>query len=258
MLFWRFVIGMFAGGVVLAVGWRPKRAELFWQIRASFLPALFLVLMIVLQTVGLLYTTATKSSFITVLYVVLVPILESAVARRRISIHLWLCILVSMIGVYMIVDPKWDEALNWGDFLTLLCAFMAALQIITLDRVSAKIGSAFAFNTIQSAWAAPLLLLAMPLQTGPLIPAQSPTTLAWVGLLSLALGSTLIAFYLQIRAQKVLSSTVSSLFFLLESPFALLFAFLFLNERLSFQQALGAGLILISASLATMREKAKV
>jgi len=256
LLFWRFVIGTIAGVLIAAVFARPSRKELLWQLRASFLPALFLAVMILLQTWGMLYTTATKSGFITILYIVLVPLLETVVARKRIPIQLWLCIAISLVGVYLIVDPSWDENFNIGDFLTLLCAFGAALQIITVDRVSGRVENAFVFNVFQSAWAALMLLPAIPFQPGHLL-VSSPPISAWVGLLSLALGSTLIAFYLQVRAQKVLSSTVSSLFFLLESPFALLFAYLFLNERLGAQQGVGAVLIMISAFMATLPGKIK-
>lgn len=256
LLIWRFVIAAMVGGVGVVLFARPKRKELIWQLKASFLPAFFLTMMILLQTWGLLYTTVTKSSFITVLYVVLVPVLEGVVARKKIPFALWLYIVISLIGVYLIVDPSWEQNLNVGDFLTLLCAFGAALQIITTDRVSRHIGNAFVFNVFQSIWAALLLLPVLPFQPGSLI-AASPSMSAWIGLWSLALGSTLIAFYLQIRAQKVLSSTVSSLFFLLESPFALVFAYLSLNERLNIQQGLGAVLIMISAFMASLREKQK-
>lgn len=256
LLLWRFIIGAIAGVLVVALFARPSRKELLWQLRASFLPAFFLTVMILLQTWGMLYTTATKSGFITILYIVLVPLLETAVARKKIPLQLWLCIVISLIGIYLIVDPSWDQSFNLGDFLTLLCALGAALQIITVDRVSGQIENAFMFNTLQSVWAVGLLMLAQPFQSGSLIVA-SPSVVAWVGVLSLALGSTLIAFYLQIRAQKVLSSTVSSLFFLLESPFALLFAYFFLKESLNFQQGLGAVLIMISAFMATLREKQK-
>jgi drug/metabolite transporter (DMT)-like permease len=71
---------------------------------------------------------------------------------------------------------------------------------------------------------------------------------------SLSIGSTTLAFYLQTRAQARLSATVSSIIFLLESPFALIFAFLLLGESLSFMEASGALLIFISALLVTIRE----
>jgi drug/metabolite transporter (DMT)-like permease len=77
---------------------------------------------------------------------------------------------------------------------------------------------------------------------------------AVIGLLSLSLGSTTLAFYLQVRAQAHLSATVSSLLFLLESPFALIFAFLLLGESLSTMEAIGAFLIFTAAVLASLRE----
>lgn len=258
LLFWRFLIGAVAGSLLSAVVARPKKSELIWLLKTGFGPALFLALMLLLQTWGLKYTTATKSSFITVLYVVLVPVLESVVARKKIAKALWLCILISLIGVYLIVDPSWEQRFNVGDTLTLLCAIAASLQIISLDRVSRHVQRPFLFNVLQSWWATLFLLPVLAFQAGALWPTSPPSTLAWIGLLSVALGSTLIAFYLQVRAQKVLSSTVSSLFFLLESPFALFFAYLFLQERLNVRQAVGAALILASAFLATVREKAKV
>lgn len=256
LLIWRFGIGAVSGILIVPIFSRPSRKELWWQLRASFLPALMLTLMLVTQTWGMLYTTATKSGFITVLYIVLVPLLESVVARKKIPLQLWLCIAISFIGIYLIVDPSWDQSLNFGDFLTLICAFCAALQIISMDRVSRQVENAFLFNVFQSTWATLLLLPAQPFQAGALI-ASNPSSLAWVGLFSLAIGSTLIAFYLQVRAQKVLSSTVSSLFFLLESPFALVFAYFLLNEHLNIQQGLGAALIMISAFMATVRERQK-
>jgi drug/metabolite transporter (DMT)-like permease len=79
--------------------------------------------------------------------------------------------------------------------------------------------------------------------------------LAIIGLLSLTFGSTLIAFALQVRAQRVLSPSIASLIFLLESPFALIFAIYFLNESMTDLQATGALLIFFSAVGATLAER---
>jgi drug/metabolite transporter (DMT)-like permease len=250
MMFWRFVIGAAAGLLVTFIFVPITKKDIIWQLKVTLAPALFLALLCVLQTWGLQYTTATKSSFITILYIVLVPLLESVVARKKIAPHLWLCILISLIGVYLIVDLSFDTTFNVGDLLTFLCAIAAALQIIAVDRVSQQVKHPFFFNSVQTFWAALLLVPVIPFQPGHLIPATPPSPLAWAGLLALALGSTLIAFYLQVRAQRVLSSTVSSIFFLIESPFALLFAYILLGERLKFEQGLGAILILTSAMLA--------
>lgn len=257
LMFWRFLLGAAAGLVISAIRRRPDRTEFAWLAGTSFLPAFLLFVMSYLQTAGLKYTTATKSGFITVLYVVLVPLIESGFRRRKIGAPLWICVGLSLAGVYMIVDPNWETGWNRGDVMTLACAVAAALQIIALDRVSGTIDKAFLFNSLQSFWVFVMTAMIVPFQGGTLIPSAVPSGQAIAGLLMLGLGSTLIAFYLQVKAQKVLSPTVSSLFFLLESPFALVFAVLLLGEKLSAFQTAGAALILTSAALATIQDYRK-
>jgi drug/metabolite transporter (DMT)-like permease len=256
LLFLRFAIG---GGVGLLISYffsRPSRAEVYQLFKLSFLPAAFLMWMVYFQTWGLQFTTATKSGFITVLYVVMVPIIDSVSEKRKIPVLVWFCILISLIGVGLIVNIKLDADWSRGDFLTLICALGGSLQILSLDRVTGFISRPFVFNTFQSLWCCLFALILLPLE-GPLVFSSHSGWLPWAGVLALALGGTLIAFFLQIKAQKILSPTVSSLFFLLESPFALLFAFLLLGERLQIREGLGAVLIILSACLATTREQRK-
>jgi drug/metabolite transporter (DMT)-like permease len=73
------------------------------------LPALLLAGTLILQTWGLHYTTATKSGFITTLYVVFVPLLEALHLRRRISTGLWLCVLGAFVGTLLIVNVGLNE-----------------------------------------------------------------------------------------------------------------------------------------------------
>ncbi|WP_232469242.1 DMT family transporter [Bdellovibrio bacteriovorus] len=115
-------------------------------------------------------------------------------------------------------------------------------------------GNAFRFNNFQSAWC----LLALT----PLLLTQERT--AWnvtdykpiLGILCLGLGSSIIAFYLQIRTQKVLSDSTASMLFLLESPFAALFGFLILSERLSWFQISGAVIIMVASVLQILTDTA--
>src|ERR1700704_6274220 len=68
LAFLRFAIAGLVGlPVVLALKNKYSAAKKF---RLSFMPAVFLMLTLVLQTAGLLYTTPTKCGFITTLYVV--------------------------------------------------------------------------------------------------------------------------------------------------------------------------------------------
>ena len=78
--------------------------------------------------------------------------------------------------------------------------------------------------------------------------------LAISGLLFNAIVVSILAFWIQVRAQGAISPSVISLLFLLESPFAALFGYLCLGETLNPPQFLGGFLILLSA-VGTIRDQ---
>lgn len=226
------------------------------KMKLSFMPAVLLMGTIAFQTWGLLYTTPTKAGFITTLYVIFVPIMEAGLGRKRLPAGIWLCVLVALIGTALIVDLGF-EPLNFGDVLTFISALIATAQIYWMGSVSPRITRAFVFNLYQCFWC---VAMAAPFIDygsfgGKIANFAGWPTEVWVGICSLAFGSTLIAFYFQVRAQKELSRTVSSLLFLLESPFAMAFSILLLGERLTLLEACGALLIFVSAAAATFFEK---
>lgn len=224
---------------------KTLRSEInFSNLKLSFLPGLFLGLTLILQTWGLEYTTATKSGFITTLYVILVPMIEVAVIKKSISRWHGLWVLIAMVGTALIVQLE-ITALNRGDLLTLACSVFAAAHITSLGVLGPKIQSPFMFNFFQSFWSGLLALLLLPLFPAPHW--KGLTDKALFGFISLTVGSTLLAFALQVKAQKKLSASLASLIFLMESPFAMLFGILLLSEILSPAQALGAFLIVVAA-----------
>lgn len=215
------------------------------------IPGFFLSATLLLQTYGLKYTTPTKSSFITVLYVLMVPIMEWVAFGSKVSPHLLFWIATGFGGTVLITQVQVGE-FNVGDLLTLGCAITAAFHILWIAKVQTHIKSPFRFNSAQALWAG-IFCLIFALPTTPFEWFGS-TVSGWAGLFSITVGSTLIAFALQVRAQGVLSPTVASLLFLLESPFAAIYSFLFMNERLTLNQWLGAALILVSALGAILSE----
>lgn len=260
---WRFVIAVIVGGAIVLA--RPSlRANVEWiGFYAAAWPGLFISLTLITQTYGLRYTTATKSGFITILYVLLVPLLERLWLKRAVPRYHVAYVLAALVGVALICDlpsaftggaggATEREKLNVGDALTVICAIFAALQIVWYGRIQDKIGSSFVFNLYQSFWAGVIpLALSLVLEPFPTF----PNTTTWVGLAMLSLGSTLIAFALQIRAQKKISPSLASLLFLLESPFAGLFAIFFLNERMTTMTAAGAAVILVSLASSVVFER---
>lgn len=225
------------------------------QMGLAFWPGVFMTLTLILQTWGLRYTTATKSGFITTLYVLIVPILERLILSRRIPKYHFAFVFLALIGMALICDipqlisgtvssgSSAREIWNFGDWLTLACAFAAALQIFWFGKIQNEIKSSFIFNLYQTFWAGliPLALMFF-FEAWP----KEIHSLPIAGMISLTFGSTLVAFALQVRAQKKISPSIASLIFLLESPFAALFGLWFLGERLTPQIVLGAVIILIS------------
>ena len=224
------------------------------NLRLAFWPGAFLGLTIIFQTWGLQYTTATNSGFITTLYVLFVPMFEALFFRKKLELAHFVLVAIALIGTALICD--WSASVwNKGDFLTLLCALAAAGQIVWISRMAHKIKSPFGFNNFQSFWCG-IIGVALALFFEPF--RLEPINLrAVIGFCSLLFGSTLIAFFIQVRAQRVLSSTTASLLCLLESPFAAIFAYFFLSERLGPTQWSGAILIVFSACFTIFLESRK-
>ncbi len=256
---WRFLIAAAAGFGIMLFAKRLPLRENSEALRLAAVPGLLLSTMVILQTWGLKYTTTAKSGFITTLYVLMVPLIEGFFLNKKIPRSLILAVLIALIGVALICNlpnellgaPTGDKgSWNFGDLLTFACAIMASLHIIWFGVIRDRIGDPFIFNNFQSLWAGlPALLLAFILEPFTL-PSWSDYSL--IGLIALSLGSSLVAFALQVKAQKVLSPSFASLLFLLESPFAALFGFWLLDETLNGFQVAGATLILAATGLATL------
>ncbi len=268
ILFYRFFIAFFVGFVILLL---QKKSKSFYEqeLKIAFWPGLYLWLTLIFQTWALKYTTATNSTFITTLYVVMVPLLNSFLGKEKIGIYHWLCVLLAFIGTGFIVEIQKISELNIGDFLTLICSVFATVHIISIGIQTQKTRSDLALNSFQGLWVAFFSLLLLPLSYSPASTNEASGFLnqfqgwsltsgldekAWIGILVLGFGSSLLAFYFQVRAQKVISPSVVSLMFLLESPMSSLFAYFLLGEKLSGWQWFGAGLIMLSCLLISAKE----
>jgi drug/metabolite transporter (DMT)-like permease len=238
----RFVIAAFVGEVIRLLILKRKLWDLTdfkYSIGAGLLMAAF----ILPQSIGLLSTTATNSGFLTIMYVVIVPVLSF---QKQHSWKVYALAALAFFGAWLLMNAVIFD-FNKGDLWTLFSAVGASLHILYLGKFAPRIHDSFRFNNYQSFWC---LLACLPLIAfDPKFSIHSDNILPWVGLLSTAILSSIVGFMIQIRAQKVLSETTASQFFLLESPFALLFGYLFLKETITWIQAIGAFLILLSSFL---------
>lgn len=259
-------------------------ASLFWLGKSSFReslnrtnfllcfwPGLCLASTLVLQTVGLKYTSATASGFLTCLYVVMVPMLDIVIRKNPIHPITWLCVAAAFVGAVLVsgiagaFGTGQAMAFNLGDILTVGCAVFAAGHIVSLagpESHGADEKHPFlsmdptGLNAMQGMWALVLILFVVPfLGATPLtMPMESIGIKAWVGLIALGVFSNLFAFGLQVSAAKKLSPTTSSLLCLLECLFSSFYAYVLLSETLDFLQWMGGLLILTSAAVAIVAE----
>lgn len=215
------------------------------QLWLALLPGLLLCSALVLQTFGLRFTTATNSGFITCLYVLFVPPLARVVLKQPLSLAHASLVLVALVGTALICNLQ-SLVLNVGDLLTLACAVASAGHIVAIGRIAKHLRSPFAFNALQSVVAGcAALTFAVALEPFPTWPMPAH---ALYGFAFVAVVSTILAFLMQVRAQRVLSTPLASILFLLESPFAALGAFFLLGERLGVLQWSGAALILVASA----------
>lgn len=191
------------------------------------------------QTVGINYTTASKSAFITGFSVVLVPVISALFLKKvpeRVAI---IGAIMALFGLgFLTINGS--LGLNIGDLLTFFSTFAFAMHIITVGKFTVKVDS-ISLAIIQIGTVGFLsLIMTMAIET-PIIPTG---TEVWVNLFILSLVCTSGAFIVQNAAQKYTSPTHTALIYTGEPVFAAIFAYFISGEILSARGIFGAALIL--------------
>lgn len=206
------------------------------------------------QQIGIFYTTVGKAGFITALYVVIVPIL-GLFFRKRVSFIIWICVAMSVGGLYLLCMPKGELTLAYGDLLVLICAFLFSIHILVIDYFSPK-GDGVVISCIQFFVCGILSGIVMLFVESPSITniLNAKLPILYAGVLSSG-----VAYTLQVVAQKGVNPTVASLIMCLESVVAALAGWVILGQNLSTRELLGCALMFAAIVLAQlpMPEKKK-
>lgn len=206
-----------------------------------------------LQTIGLVYTTATQSGFITGSYVVFVPLFQIWIEKKPPSKQLWIAVLLVFLGLALVsqneVDLESGFSFSKGDFLTLVSAIFFALYIILVDIFSKRY-SPNALVEGQIYWLTFFsgLYLAFSLGMKKTISFQWN----WVLVASVAYTAffaTFVTNYIQAHFQKAVSPTQAGIIFSLEPVFSFFIAYLVLNEVLGLIGVLGCLLVFFGVLL---------
>ena len=90
-----------------------------------------------LQVLGLLYTTVAKSSLITGMSVIMVPILSAFILKKAPNTHSIVGVALAAIGMISLSEFSFS-AINIGDIMTFGCAVLCAIHILMISHFSEK------------------------------------------------------------------------------------------------------------------------
>jgi drug/metabolite transporter (DMT)-like permease len=208
------------------------------QWRMGGLLGVFYLTALVVQTIGLQYTTPGKSGFITGLSVAMVPFLYWAVARRSPGWFQVLGAFVATAGLGFL-SLRGNLTVSWGDALTLLGALLYGMHIMATGFFAPKVPPSTLAVT-QMAVSTVLLVIVTPF--------VAHLTLAlgweaWAAILWTALSGTIYAFFIQSWAQRYTTSTHAAVLLCFESVFAAVSGVIFGMDSVTWRMMVGASLI---------------
>jgi drug/metabolite transporter (DMT)-like permease len=234
---------------------RPNRGPYPFLLKAGIACGLAIFLAGCFQQVGLVFTTASKSGFLTALYIVLVPILGIAL-RHKTHWNTWVSVLVAVVGLYFLCMTD-GLFLQFGDAITLVGAFFWACHILIIDHFVEGLSSRgimklciaqFAVASLLSFIAAPFfdgMLVAEVFDIQKLVDALP--ALLYAGVLS-----TGVAFTFQAVGQQGLSPSAASIIMSLEAVFSVVGGMLILGETLSGREIFGCVAMFAAVTLSQL------
>jgi len=202
-----------------------------------------------LQQVGLQYTTAGKSGFITGLYVVFVALL-GVFFKHKTSIYLWIAVAMATIGMYLLSVADMGT-LSLGDLLTFVSAIVWSFHVLLTAYLSPKMNSVKLAQYQFFVCAVLSLIVAFSIEEvvfDKILEATIP--ILYGGFLSVG-----VAYTLQVVVQKHAHPTYSAIILSLESLFAVLGGWVILNETLTINAMIGCGLMLTGMIVAQLKQK---
>ncbi len=219
------------------------RKNYFSMDRATLVGGLFLGLLLMVgfafQTVGLQYTTASKSAFITGLLVAFTPIAQAVIEKRLPGRGNMIGVALVAVGLYLLTSPG-GQGFNIGDILTLFCAISYAIYIVYLDIFSKK-HDVSKLTLLQLAATGMLSITVAPLVET--MHVHFTTGFIWA-LLYTSILATVFATYLQTKYQRDTTPVRAAIIFSMEPVLANVIAYFAFGEFVGWVGVFGGALII--------------
>jgi drug/metabolite transporter (DMT)-like permease len=225
-----------------------KKAKKIYLI-AGFCCGSVLFLASTIQQVGMVFTSAGKTGFITALYIVLVPVF-GLFLKQHPGIKCWIGVALATIGLYLLTITE-SFTIALGDFVVLISAVFWASHVLVIDHFVPYVNPV-KLAIFQFAVCATLSSIGMFLFEKPQLEAimNGAIPILYSGALSAGIG-----FTLQILGQKNTTPTVASLLLSMEAVFGAVFGFLLLSEIMSMRELLGCLLMFVAIIISQLPNK---
>ena len=246
-LFFRFAL---ASILMFIISYRflnelNKKTILYGVILGIFLFSAFAT-----QTFGLMYTKSSIVAFITGLNVICVPFLTYLFFKDKIKLNVLIASFIAVIGLYLLTMSG-TLVFEKGEFLTLICAILFALQIIFTGKFSNQV-NVFLLVLFQLITVSILaLIFSLSLDSATF---NIPYNYAFFkAVIITAIFATVYAFLIQTYMQQFTTATKTAIIFTMEPVSAAIFAYFTANEVLTIVQFIGAVLIILATLIAELK-----
>ena len=248
-LFFRFAL---ASLLMFFIAYKFFKFFTFKTLLYGVLLGIFLFSGFATQTFGLAYTKSSVVAFITGLNVICVPFLAYFIFKDKVRKNVFFASFISVIGLYLLTMSG-VLSLGKGEFLTLICAFMFALQIIFTGKFSKEVNVfllvLFQFITVT------ILSLLFSLYFDTTTFFIEYDYAFYKAVIVTAIFATVYAFLIQTYMQQFTTATKTAVIFTMEPVSAAVFAYFMVNEILTVSQIWGAVLIITATLIAEINIK---
>lgn len=249
IIFLRFLI---AGSIMLLLS-IPKLKNVDKElIKSAMILSFFLYIPFYLQTTGLLYTTLSKSAFLTATNVVIVPFIALVIYKRKVDKHSILGAFVTLAGI-AILSLGDNFSLGYGEFITFLSAIGFAVQIFLTGEITKK-HDFFLVNAF-------IMLFTAMIGFGVLLATQQVSTIlspmgdmnAILSIAFVGIFPTSLAYLLQIWSQQYTTPTKAAVILSTEAIFGTLMSVMLLSEELTLKIILGCVIISLGVLISEVK-----
>lgn len=204
------------------------------------------------ENTGLKYTTASNASIIVAAVPIFTLVTESLFYKFKITPRVIACVIISIIGVFLVI---FEKGLNFSSGTTkgnlLMIAAMVVWVIYTI--ICKSFAGKYKGIVITAYQMIAASIIFIPFIIPEMDKWHGISAYSTANLLYLAIFCSALAYYLYNYSVRILGATVSSMFLNLTPVVSIIGGVIILNESVSVMQL--SGMVLITLSLAFVRGK---